>query len=147
VSANGITGRAAATYIEQQVLNESPLARVARLYDMTAVEIARARAALGTGNLAAKGLAVQRATRTIGVLHASLDMERGGDVARNLDRLYAYCQRRLAEAHARNDDRAFAEIAGYVAALGSAWREIASRPVAPLEAPAPTPALAASAAR
>ena len=54
-------------------------------------------------------------------------MERGEDVARNLDKLYAYLQRRLTDGHIRNDDEALGEVAEHLSALGSAWREAANR--------------------
>jgi flagellar protein FliS len=116
---------AASAYAEQEILAESPLARVGRLYDMAGLEISRARAAIAAGDLQAKGRAVDRALRCISVLHASLDMQAGGEVARNLDRLYAYMLRRIVEASLRNDEAPLLEIAGHLSELGSAWRSIA----------------------
>jgi flagellin-specific chaperone FliS len=51
-------------------------------------------------------------------------MERGGDVARNFDRVYSYLLARLMHAHARNDEEAFAEIAKHLGELASAWRSV-----------------------
>jgi flagellar protein FliS len=85
--------------------------------------------------MAAKGIAVQRVLRCLALLQASLDTERGGEVAGNLDRLYAYLQRRLSEGHRRNDDAAFAEIAAHLGELGAAWREAAARRLATAASP------------
>lgn len=143
-------GNAASTYLQQEVLSESPLARVARLYEMAALEITRARAALGKGDVAAKGRAVHRACNCLSLLQTSLDLERGGDVAKNLDRLYHYLIDRMTRSHIDNDDAGFAEVAGHLSELGAAWREVATRPAA--ESPSAstttdTPAVAAAAAR
>jgi flagellar protein FliS len=116
---------AASSYNEQEILNESPLARVARIYDMAGVEIARARTSLAGGKPAVKGAAVARAVRCISLLQSSLNMREGGEVARNLDRLYAYLLRRLMVAHVQNDDAALAEVGRHLSELGSAWRKVA----------------------
>jgi flagellar protein FliS len=120
-------GRAAQTYLEHELQNVDPLSLVARLYEMAALEVARARAALVTGSPAAMGTAVRRAIDCISLLQSSLDMDQGGEVARNLDRLYAYLLRRLSQAHVGNDDAALAEVGGHLTDLGRAWREVASR--------------------
>lgn len=116
---------AVSSYNEQEILNESPLALIARLYDMAGVEVARARANLAGGKPAAKGAAVSRAVRCISLLQSSLNMRAGGEVARNLDRLYTYLLRRLMSAHVHNDDSALAEVARHLSELGSAWRKAA----------------------
>jgi flagellar protein FliS len=135
-------GRAASAYLEADILNEGPLARVARLYDMAGVEVARARAGLAASNHAAKGLSINRAVRCISVLQSSLNLGQGGEVARNLDRIYGYVLRRLSEGLRDNDDRALAEVARHLGDLGSAWREVARRQAA--DAACDQPAAAAA---
>jgi flagellar protein FliS len=120
-------GLAASTYLEQDIRTADPVTLIAHVYDLAQSHVARARAALAAKQMAAKGRAVKRASRCLSLLQTSLDLERGGDVAGNLDRVYAYLLRRLGEGHRRNDDAAFAEIAAHLAELGSAWREAASR--------------------
>ena len=118
---------AAAAYQEQDIRTADPVTLVARVFDIALVQVARARAALAGRQMAAKGMAVQRIVRCLSVLQASLDLERGGDAARNMDRLYAYLVRRTSEGHRRNDDAAFAEVATHLGELASAWREVARR--------------------
>jgi len=116
---------AVSSYNEQEILNESAVALIARVYDMAGVEIARARANLAGGTPAGKGAAVSRAVWCISLLQSSLNMRAGGEVARNLDRLYTYLLRCLMTAHVQNDDAALAEVAGHLSELGSAWRKVA----------------------
>jgi flagellar protein FliS len=123
-------GRAASSYQRQEILSESPVALVARLYDMAQLEVSRARAALVKEDWAAKGVAVHRATNCLSLLQCSLNLERGGEVAANLDRILAYLVRRLSEAHVQRDERIFSEITDHLKELASAWREIAQRPEA-----------------
>lgn len=127
MAAETTPGFVASTYVEQEILSEGPLARIARLYRMTSIEVRRARAALSAGDAASKGRAVRQACACISVLQSSLNLGAGGDVARNLDRVYGYLLRRLSEAHVHNDDGAFAEILTHLESLGEAWRDIADR--------------------
>jgi flagellar protein FliS len=119
------------TYLEQEILSESPLARVARVYEMALQQVSVARSSLASGALARKGQAIGRAADCITLLQSSLNMSRGGEVSRNLDRIYSYLLRRIGEGHLRNDDSALGEVAEHLRELGSAWREVARRADAP----------------
>jgi len=126
-ASNRIAERAATNYQRQEILSESPTALVARLYDMAGLEVARAQAAAAQGEWAVKGKAVHRASLCISQLQCTLNLEEGGEVARNLDRLYDYLNRRLTEAHLTNDGAIFGEVAQHLSELGAAWRDVARR--------------------
>jgi flagellar protein FliS len=119
--------RAASTYLEQDVRAADPLTLVVHALELAVGHTARARGALGSGDLAQKGLAVNRLCSCLGLLQSCLDMERGGEVARNLDRLYAYLLKRVGEAHRRNDAAALAEVARHLEELAATWRVAAGR--------------------
>lgn len=141
-------GIAASTYLEQDIRMANPLALVARVFELAVQHVSRARVALATRDFATKGYEVHQASRCISLLQCNLDIEKGGDVARNMDRLYAYLLRRITEGHLRNDDSAFAEVASHLAEVGSAWREAASRRAdASRDARPAAPAVAAAAGR
>jgi flagellar protein FliS len=72
----------------------------------------------------AKGTAMDRAIALIGQLNATLDMERGGQVAENLRNLYEYMLNRLTLANATNDVGVVGEVAGLVARIKSGWDQI-----------------------
>jgi flagellar protein FliS len=114
-------------YVEQDIRTADPLSLVVRVYEITTGAVARARAAAAAGDAARKGRAVNRAARGLGLLRESLDMEAGGPIALNLDRVYEYLQRRLTLAHARNDLQAFDEISRLLGELSGAWRQAANR--------------------
>jgi flagellar protein FliS len=59
-------------------------------------------------------------------LRAHLDIEGGGEIALNLDDLYAYCLVRLLHANSRNDVGALDEIANLMTPLLGAWMSIRS---------------------
>lgn len=54
-------------------------------------------------------------------LRQSLDMEKGGEIAANLEALYDYIQRRLVVANAENDASILDEVAGLMLEIKSAW--------------------------
>ena len=56
------------------------------------------------------------------VLEGSLDHEKGGEIASNLQALYQYCQKRLMEANASNDPAMVTEVIGLVKEIQEGWR-------------------------
>lgn len=136
-----VTNPAALAYLEQEVLASDPLGLIARVFELASQQVVRARSAMAARDIAAKGQAVWQVSRCLSMLQCSLNMEQGGAVAANLDRIYNYLLRRLTHAHLQNDDATFAEIGRHLAELGSAWREAARR------APAAQPASASQPAR
>lgn len=57
-------------------------------------------------------------------LRAHLDMKGGGEIARNLDDVYAYCSVRLLHANSRGDVAALDEITNLLTPLLGAWVSI-----------------------
>ena len=72
----------------------------------------------------AKGKALGKAIRLINQLNATLDMERGGQIAENLRALYLYMLERLTVANVTNDARIVAEAASLVRKVKSGWDQI-----------------------
>ena len=68
------------------------------------------------------------------VLEGSLDHEKGGDIATNLQALYQYCQKRLMEANAGNDPEIVTEVIGLVKEVQDGWRFVTEKQ--PEQAPA-----------
>jgi flagellar protein FliS len=72
----------------------------------------------------AKVTAISKANALLAQLNATLDMERGGQVAQNLRALYEYMMNRLTLANATNDTVLVAEVAGLVEKIKSGWDQI-----------------------
>lgn len=73
------------------------------------------------------GLFGEEICRTIGIiggLREGLDLQRGGEVAANLDRLYEYMVARLVEANVTNDAAILDEVAGLLRNVKSGWDAI-----------------------
>jgi len=72
----------------------------------------------------AKGRAVGKAVRLIGQLDATLDLEKGGQIAANLRNLYLYMLDRLTQANVKNDPQLIGEVIWLVRKIKSGWDPI-----------------------
>jgi flagellar protein FliS len=115
-------------YLEMQVRTASPLALVVQLYDAALRQLEAARGHHEAGRVRERGAAISHAIAIVGELRSSLDFERGAELARHLDDLYAYASERLLEANRRGAPEALSAVAAVLAPLRSAWRELAERP-------------------
>jgi flagellar protein FliS len=77
-------------------------------------------------NIVEKGRALQRASRILVSLKGALDFEKGGELAMNLNELYAYVIRRIIHINAQNDLEALAEVHSLMSEIREAWRELPS---------------------
>jgi flagellar secretion chaperone FliS len=65
--------------------------------------------------------AMKKAVQLIGQLNATLDMERGGQIAEKLRALYEYMLVRLTLANANNDPAIVAEVSALVRDIKAGW--------------------------
>jgi flagellar secretion chaperone FliS len=76
------------------------------------------------GNWDAKGQYLGRAQDIIHELDAVLDIEAGGEIARNLRRLYLFMNRRLSQANAKKDPQMIREVITLMEELNQSWKTI-----------------------
>jgi flagellar protein FliS len=76
------------------------------------------------GQVAAKGELISKAIGIIGGLREGLNLQSGGEIAANLDRLYEYMIARLVEANLSNDVALIDEVAGLLRNVKSGWDAI-----------------------
>ena len=119
----------ARAYHTQAVFTASPGQLVLLLYDGALRFMAQARAGFARpvadpGRTEAINAALDRAQAVVAELKANLDHATGGEVARNLDRLYDYHLRRLFAAKMERDEAPVSEVEGLVRALRDAWAEM-----------------------
>jgi len=84
----------------------------------------QARGCINHGDIEGRSRSISATVAILEGLQASLDHERGGDLAGNLDALYDYMQRRLFRANADDDSAAVDEVLGLVDTLYEAWSAI-----------------------
>jgi flagellar protein FliS len=118
-----------AQYLSTQIASSSPLERVVLLYNGAIAAIRSARDAAARRDEAARRAGLSRALGIIAELQGSLDHDRGGDVAAQLDRLYRWSAARLADGALRPDTQPFDEVARVLDTLRQGWQEIAGAAV------------------
>lgn len=84
-------------------------------------------------NIAERGTAIGKAQRILFGLRATLDHEKGGELARNLDSLYDYCIRQLTAAHASNDVDKLREARALMVQIREAWEVMPLKNAAPAQ--------------
>tara|TARA_R110000764_G_scaffold17326_3_gene47636 strand:- start:48 stop:431 length:384 start_codon:yes stop_codon:yes gene_type:complete len=107
--------------VNAQVSEADPHRLVQMLMEGGLQRIAQAKGALQHGNLALKGEQIGKAVAIIGGLRESLDHQQGGEVAGNLESLYAFMQQRLSEANLRNDAALLDEVIDLLREVKAGW--------------------------
>lgn len=103
----------------------SPHKLIQMLFDGFQDAVARARGALESRQIEAKGRAIGHASRIMEEgLRAGLDLRAGGSLAADLNALYVYVGTRLMHANLHNDDEALAECSRLIETVRSAWIQI-----------------------
>jgi len=104
----------------------SPHRLILLLLDGALEKLRTARLAMRQGNIADKGAQISWAISIIDGLRASLNLDEGGDVASNLDRLYEYMGRTLAESNINNDSGKIDEVERLLGEIRVGWKGIES---------------------
>ncbi len=113
-----------ATYQTQRILTASPARRVAMLYEAAITSLHKAIDAIEKGEIEARWRANQRACDIIEHLLMTLDLERGGEIAQNLDRLYKFMIRHLIAVDVRNDPQPARDVIKLLEPLHQSWVEL-----------------------
>jgi flagellar secretion chaperone FliS len=115
------------SYRETQIKTANQGRLIVMLYDAALRSITRGAEALGRGvrGYEAANAAILRAQDVVGELTVSLDLERGGEIARNLLGLYTFVNRQLMEANLRKDGAPLEVARKLLAELREAWDAIA----------------------
>lgn len=108
-----------------QVSEASPHRLIQMLLAGALDRIAQAQGAMARDQVELKGMLIGKAIDIVGGLREGLNLEAGGDLAANYDRLYDYMSRRLIEANRTNDARILDEVAGLLRDIKTGWDGIA----------------------
>ena len=122
--------RAAQAYRRVESESRSPLELVVMLYDGALRFVSEARDAHRRKDLRARGKAISKTLAIIGELQNTLDMEKGGSVAEQLDSLYTYINTRLLDVTTKHDIGACDEVHKLLSTLREGWTQAASQPPA-----------------
>lgn len=124
-----VSSRSAKAYqrvgLETTLDSADPHRLVDLLFEGLIQAVVQARGALARGDIAVKGEQIGKAVRIIDEgLKPALNLEQGGELARNLRDLYEFCVLRLTHANLRNDDAALADVLRVLEPLAQGWKQI-----------------------
>jgi|SRR5581483_382540 len=114
------------SYKQTQVQSRTPVELVVMLYDGAIASLTSASDAIGRKDIAARRDALSRAMAIISELQSTLNMEKGGEIAVSLDRLYDYANLRLLDGAMRNDAKPIEEVKRLFEILRDGWNHAAS---------------------
>lgn len=121
---------AAKAYRETQVTTTSPGQVLLMLYDGALNYLSRAKERIDANDPAGKGILISKALDVINELASSLNAEKGGKLAGNLNELYFYCNKRLFMANLKMDKAMIDEVMKILGGLRSAYSQILDMPEA-----------------
>lgn len=126
--------------METGVLAASPNKLIVMLYEGAISACKNAILHMQNKDIASKGAMISKAISIIeSGLRLSLDKKAGGEIAENLDALYAYMTKRLMLANIQNQQEYLEEVIRLLTELKGAWEAIANVP-----AVKPEPSVSAS---
>ena len=111
---------------QAQAIEADPHRLIQMLIEGGLTRLAQARGAMERNQTALKGELVGKAIAIIGGLRQGLNVEQGGELAVNLDRLYDYMTTRLMEANLKNDPVILEEVSGLLREVKNGWDAIAA---------------------
>ncbi|OCG21336.1 flagellar export chaperone FliS [Gilliamella sp. App4-10] len=112
--------------LETQVNQASPHQLIVLLFDGALNAIKLANLYIQKGNIVGKGNAISKAINIVdNGLKSCLDLEKGGEIAENLDRLYQYIRQQLVLANLHNDQEKLQTCFDLLNNIAESWREIA----------------------
>ena len=122
--------RGLASYRQTEVQSRTPLELVTMLYDGALRFMAVAREAIVRKDIPARRDALNRTMAIVSELQSALNLQAGGEVAVDLDRLYEYASVRLLDAAMRNDVGPVDEVRRIFEILRDGWATAAGTGIA-----------------
>ncbi len=121
-----MTNDADITYRENEVLTADPVGLVVVLYDMLLKDLHEAAVYLSSGDVQKRTDAVRHCLLVLQELQGTLDFQRGGVVAENLDRFYNFIRAKVLEAQIKASGEIFEQQMTLVASIREAWQQVRS---------------------
>ena len=112
----------AKNYKQQQIQTATPAQLLILLYEGAILNVKKASAAIDSGNLSDKGLYIGKTHDIINELNTSLNHEVGGDIAKELERLYNFMVTQLLKANIENSKEPLVAVQKNLETLLAGWK-------------------------
>ena len=114
-------------YQTQQIMTASPARLVAMLFEKAISCLNEAIRAIEAGDIQARWKSNSRAMEIINHLLTTLDMDKGGDIAKNLDQIYRFMLARLPQVDINNNPAPARDVIGLLEPLRRSWQVVANQ--------------------
>ena len=118
--------RGAMAYRTVDAQSRSPLELVVMLYDGGIRFVREAREADERKDLGARAVAVSRSLAIVGELRNTLNLEDGGELGLELDRLYDYMMNRLLDVTTKRDTSGLEEVQRLLTTVREGWVQVSA---------------------
>ena len=110
--------------IQTQVTEADPHKLIQMLLEGALTRLSAAKLFIEQNQHEAKNERIANVVDIVSTLQESLDLERGGDIAKNLEQLYDYIVRRLWDANRLNDQEIINEVMSLLLEVKAGWEGI-----------------------
>lgn len=121
------------SYKKMQIETANPATLILMLFDRAIVLLDKAKNEILEKDYEQKGHSLIKANEIIAELAASLDLEKGGEIAASLKRLYSFVMREINDADKNLDTNAIDNARRVVSELRESWVSIKDNPDAELQ--------------
>lgn len=119
-----MTNEANFAYRQSEALTEDPIGLVVVLYDMMLKDLQDAIGALSRADADSRAAAVRHSMLVLQQLQSTLDMEKGGVVAANLERFYNFTRAKLLEGQIKASSEIFEQQVIFIRSIRDAWEQV-----------------------
>jgi len=109
---------------ESGLTDASPHHLIQMLMDGFLARVNTAKGAMVRSDMELKSVYISRAMAIVGGLNEAIDLEKGGEIAANLNQLYNYINRRLLQASCENNVEMLDEVASLMREIKEGWDAI-----------------------
>ncbi len=122
--------KASVAYMQTQITTTNQGELLLMLYAGAINFLVRAREEIEKKNYAEKGMLISKAMDIIAELDGSLNMEKGGDLSKNLHQLYMFCNSHLLQASIKMNAKFVDDVVNILEGLRSAYAQVINTPEA-----------------
>ena len=118
---------AAEVYKTQAIMTAPPAKLVVMCYDRAIMALRDTMRSIDAKDIQGRFNNSTRAANIIAHLWGTLDMDQGGEVAKNLSDIYGYAMRLVQDINMSNDKAAAEDVISVLVPLSRSWNELADR--------------------
>ncbi len=100
---------------------------IAMAYDRINLELEKAIDAIEKEDLKSKINSINKALDILFTLKVGLDFEKGGEIARNLNDIYDFCEKQIMVGNLKNDKEALKSVINILNTIKEGWEELSTK--------------------